>query len=427
MLRDEVNALLKVRIRAAALFFAVGLALVQVRDAVLGGEVAWQLQIAAILALALISSLLTFPGTPPARRLTEAQVATFGITAAVLAARQYHAMLAWAEQGDEASFVAAAKDAMIGSVIMMFAYATLIPSTWRGAWPYLLGLAACPVACEVVLVVTHPEVIRVIQRVASPRRWGQDTFLMATAGVLAAYGVQLVGTLRVRAIEARQMNQYRLGERIGSGGMGQVYPAEHRMLKRPCAIKLIRPEQAGSPRWLEQFEREVQATARLTHPNTVEIFDYGRTEDGTFFYVMEYLEGLTLDGLLAVGGPLDPGRVIFLLRQACDALAEAHAAGLIHRDLKPANLFVTRRGGRYDFIKVLDFGLVQEFEVDPENWTVRGPGFVMVLPHDSPDRDRLDGPRPASDRPAIGGDAPRRRIGNRPSGPTPAPRLAHSP
>ena len=141
--------------------------------------------------------------------------------------------------------------------------------------------------------------------------------------------------------------------------MGEVYLAEHRLLKRPCALKVIRPERAGDPRSLARFEHEVRATALLSDPNTMEVYDYGRTADGTFFYVMEYLHGLTLDELVGRHGPMPPGRVIYLLRQACEALAEAHAADLIHRDLKPANLFAARRGRRYDFLKLLDFGLVE--------------------------------------------------------------------
>jgi eukaryotic-like serine/threonine-protein kinase len=365
LLSDEANALYRMRLRAAILFSAAGLALVQVRDALIGGDVPWQLQVAAILALAFVFSLLSFPRPLSVRRLKGAEVAIFGIMAAVLAIRQYHVMLSWAARGDEASFVAASKDTMIGSIILMFAYAMLIPNTWRGAWPFIMGIAACPVACEVVVFLVHPEVFRLVLRFAAVRPSGQSVLQVATAGVLATYGAHLVNTLRIRAIEARQLNQYRLREQIGVGGMGEVHLAEHRMLKRPCAIKLIRPERAGNPRRLEQFEHEVRATARLTHPNTVEIFDYGHTEDGTFYYVMEYLPGLSLEGLVAADGPLMPSRVIFLLRQACEALAEAHAAGMIHRDLKPANIFATQRGGRYDFVKLLDFGLVQEV-IDPQ-------------------------------------------------------------
>ena len=127
--------------------------------------------------------------------------------------------------------------------------------------------------------------------------------------------------------------------------MGEVYLAEHQLLKRPCAIKLIRPSLSQKPRVLARFELEVRATARLSHWNTVEVFDYGRTEDGTFYYVMEYLPGLSLQELVDRHGPLPPGRIIYLLCQACDALREAHQAGLIHRDLKPPNVFSAYRGG----------------------------------------------------------------------------------
>ena len=141
--------------------------------------------------------------------------------------------------------------------------------------------------------------------------------------------------------------------------MGEVYLAEHQLLKRPCALKLIKPEAGTDPIALARFEREVQSAARLSHPNTIEIFDYGHTDDGTFYYVMEYLQGLSLADLVRQYGPLPPGRVIYLFRQVCAGLAEAHALGLVHRDLKPANVFVAVRGGESDVAKVLDFGLVK--------------------------------------------------------------------
>jgi serine/threonine protein kinase len=168
--------------------------------------------------------------------------------------------------------------------------------------------------------------------------------------------------LRFRLVTAAptQLGPYRLLRRLGAGGMGEVYQAEHPLLKRPCAIKLIRPERAGEPRVLARFEREVRLISKLSHGNTVEIFDYGRTEDGTFFYVMEYLPGLNLEELLQRHGPLPAERVIHFLRQTCQALREAHSIGLIHRDIKPANLFAAQRGGVYDVLKLLDFGLVKE-------------------------------------------------------------------
>ena len=157
------------------------------------------------------------------------------------------------------------------------------------------------------------------------------------------------------------LGQYRLKQVLGFGGMGAVYLAEHVLLRRPCAIKLIRPDQAGDPRTLIRFEREVQATATLTHSNTVEIFDYGHAEDGTFYYVMEYLPGMNLEDLVEQHGPMPPERAVHLLRQVCQALREAHGIGLIHRDIKPSNIFACERGKVYDVAKLLDFGLVKGF------------------------------------------------------------------
>ena len=185
---------------------------------------------------------------------------------------------------------------------------------------------------------------------------------MLVGAVLATYTSYVLNSLRQEVHEAKRYGQYQLVSKLGSGGMGDVFLAEHVLLKRPCALKLIRPAAAAEPTALARFEREVKTTASLTHPHTIEIFDYGHTDDGTFYYVMEYLPGLGLDQLLAEFGPLPPGRVIYLLRQACSALAEAHAAGLIHRDLKPGNLYVSERGGLCDFVKVLDFGLVKHVQ-----------------------------------------------------------------
>ena len=159
------------------------------------------------------------------------------------------------------------------------------------------------------------------------------------------FGVQTIDTLRHEAYEARQLGQYRLKERIGAGGMGEVYKAEHQLLKRPCVIKLIKPEKAGDARVLARFKREVRATSKLTHWNTIAIYDYGSTSDGVFYYVMEYLPGMSLSELVKRYGPMPPERVIHVLRQACEALAEAHGQGLVHRDIKPGNIFLAERGG----------------------------------------------------------------------------------
>jgi serine/threonine-protein kinase len=144
--------------------------------------------------------------------------------------------------------------------------------------------------------------------------------------------------------------------------MGEVYRAHHGMMRRPSALKLIRGDRASAGT-LARFEREVQMTARLTHPNTITIFDYGRTQDGVFYYAMELLDGATLQQIVAASGPQDPGRVVRILTMACGALSEAHAIGLIHRDIKPANIMLCTQGGERDVVKLLDFGLVKELEV----------------------------------------------------------------
>jgi len=199
--------------------------------------------------------------------------------------------------------------------------------------------------------------------------WDQ---VMLWLGIFIASVASYVNfSLRKEVTEARQLGQYQIEEKIGEGGMGEIYRATHAMLRRPTAIKLLRPEITGEEA-IRRFEREVRQTSRLSHPNTVAIFDYGRTPDGVFYYAMEYLDGADLKEIVERTGPMPVARAIHVLRQACGALHEAHELGLIHRDLKPGNLLLCSRGGIQDVTKVVDFGLVKDIQQSDRSLTQLG-------------------------------------------------------
>ena len=247
--------------------------------------------------------------------------------------------------------------------MLLFAYSIFIPNTWQRASIFISIFAVAPMlvmplgylaaANDMSGAMMSPQL-----KYEFAGMWIASGLIMALAAIMGIWGVFSIRSLRRAAFEARQFGHYRLRKRLGSGGMGEVYMAEHMMLKRPCAIKLIRPEKAGTPANIVRFEREVRATATLSHWNSVDVFDYGRTDDGTFYYVMEYLPGLNVQQLVDQGGPLPASRIIHLMVQVCDALHEAHSKGLVHRDIKPANIFAAQRGGLFDVAKLLDFGLV---------------------------------------------------------------------
>jgi serine/threonine-protein kinase len=244
--------------------------------------------------------------------------------------------------------------------IWVIARAVFVPSTARRT--FLLSLPA-PLSV-LALQLTHGNHYDMGGSLVEPARfwfgivpWDQTTLLLACAIAALASGINFA--LRSQVEEAKQLGQYKLDTLIGTGSMGEVYRATHALLRRPTAVKLIRPEKAG-PEMLQRFHREVRQTSRLTHPNTISIYDYGHTPENVFYYAMELLDGADLRAIVSETGPMPARRVIHILRQACGALAEAHALGLIHRDIKPTNLVLCAQGGVEDTLRVLDFGLVKD-------------------------------------------------------------------
>ncbi len=245
----------------------------------------------------------------------------------------------------------------IGSVVLMFA--AIVPNTpWKTLTASLFAVSMNPVAMLVVLARGSWQ----FGSATSALVMHYPDYILVSVAVVISHVLTRLGEQVGRA---RELGSYQLGDLLGRGGMGEVYQATHRMLARPAAIKLIRPEKVrdakgeGAQLAVRRFRREAEAAANLRSPHTVQLYDFGVTEDETFYFVMELLDGLDLETLVRRHGPLPPGRVIHIIRQVCDSLEEAHLSGLVHRDIKPANIHVGRVGLRHDYVKVLDFGLVK--------------------------------------------------------------------
>jgi serine/threonine-protein kinase len=325
----------------------------------------YQVDLAIILALLGMIALLSTRWRISLAWLKTMELLMIGVMAARLAFVQYRMMLIYSLGDDRMMAQLTMKNVVLLTSILILTYGLYVPKSWRRSALVVGPLALLPFATLTVLATQHPDAMSWLwtgwMRSDTPRirLFGFDALILFMLALGATFGARTMSRLRRQVAEARQIGQYRLRRRLGAGGMGEVYLAEHQLLKRPCAVKLIRPHDATDMHAQERFEREVRLTATLSHPNTVEIYDYGRAEDGTYYYVMEYLPGLSLAELVEQYGPLPPERAAYLLRQVCAALGEAHAAGLIHRDLKPSNIIAARRGGRDDVAKLVDFGLVR--------------------------------------------------------------------
>jgi serine/threonine-protein kinase len=262
---------------------------------------------------------------------------------------------------------------------IILSYGVLIPNTRRRSLVGVAAITAAPFVAVAAAGVANPAV----RADHVMPLFVQAATHLAFPAAIAVFAATRASALQRRAFEAERraerLGQYTLRRKLGEGGMGEVWLAEHGLLKRPCAVKFVRPDLAADPATAARFVREVQAVTGLAHVNTVRVYDYGRADDGSFYLVMEYLDGPTLEELVRKTGPLPPGRVVYLLRQLCGALAEAHAAGLVHRDLKPGNVIVATLGGQPDVAKLLDFGLVQDLSTVADDRLTRT-GTVLGTP-----------------------------------------------
>jgi eukaryotic-like serine/threonine-protein kinase len=366
---SEPQSVVRARLRELPMIYILMLLIaIFWRRAVLGNDnvALFSLDLAIILALVGIIALLSSRLPIPLAALKALELGIIGILASRVAITQYWLMLMYSLGGDKMMAQLTMKNIVLLISILILTYGLYVPKSWRRTALVVGPLALLPFAILTVLILQYPVAMGWLwtgwQLSTTPRihLFLFDAMILLLLALGATFGARTLSRLRRQVAEARQLGQYRLRRRLGAGGMGEVYLAEHQLLKRPCALKLIRTDDATDPRALARFESEVRLTATLSHPNTVEIYDYGRAEDGTYYYVMEYLPGLSLAELVECYGPLPPARVVYLLRQICGALREAHASGLIHRDIKPSNIIAARRGGMDDVAKLLDFGLVRQ-------------------------------------------------------------------
>jgi hypothetical protein len=255
-----------------------------------------------------------------------------------------------------------ARESVLPVALLLFTTAAFLPCRTAQVWLAASAFALSAFS-EWVLPLLVPEVAAYWAGQGARTAFYERLWRVTGIGILAGVSVLISRSLyrlQRTAHRAQRLGNYLIETELGAGGMGKVFVARHALICRPTAIKVLSTPEGSDPSVaIARFEREVQVSASLTHPNTITIFDFGRTSENTFYYAMEYLEGLDLERIVESFGPLPAERVVYLLRQVCGSLGEAHARGIIHRDIKPSNIFITQRGGLQDFVKVLDFGLAR--------------------------------------------------------------------
>jgi tRNA A-37 threonylcarbamoyl transferase component Bud32 len=353
---DETAALLRRRLQAAVSVIAGIMVFGVVIDSI-QGDILW-IGLRSFVSLLLIGAIILIRSRTglSLRQLRWLELGTFGIAGAQLLLVGSAFVYRYASESNPISAVNAAGNLFTGWAFLTFVYGLFIPNDWRRAARILVPASFIPFAVGLFLEWSEPAV----REALIDQHYGLPIWAPLLAAITAVFGAHVIYTVRREAFEARQLGPYRLKKKLGEGGMGEVYEAEHQLLKRPCAVKMIRTDIESDRKTLARFEREVRATAALSHWNVIAIYDYGHDEEGTFYYAMELLPGMSLKELTQYNRFLPANRAIHFLIQICAALAEAHSKGLIHRDIKPANIYATERGGVYDVAKVLDFGLVRE-------------------------------------------------------------------
>jgi serine/threonine-protein kinase len=351
LLRQRTRLMLVVVFLVAAFAALVYGFLVKVPPAISGGLAPWEHVVrVTILAVFAVAFGLTYAPKGTARRF---QLLAFWVVAIVLV---LVVPLSAAITPEEEPYLVVS--------LTLFLYAVFIPSPAR--YPVMLGVLALVTFAlsAIVMYAFVPEAQAYWAGRGGPTAL-RDYLISGAAGIamlgfVAHVASRTLYSLRRTAHQASRLGNYIVEEVLGEGGMGQVFRARHALIRRPTAVKVMQVTGEDQLSAVQRFEREVQLSATLSHPNTITIFDFGRTPDNRFYYVMEYLDGLDLQKLVDRFGPVTAARGVFILTQVSSALSEAHARGIVHRDIKPSNIFLTQRGGLYDFVKVLDFGLAKQ-------------------------------------------------------------------
>ena len=362
---------LRSRLGVLAMLVSAGLFLFLLRTPFIDGPATVALQIIALAIAALVSLALRTKASLGWRRLRTIELVLLTTTTVRLVGYGYLLVRDRALSGNTLLALGETYQAVIGMGALIVLYGMLVPNTWRRALVVVVPMALAPFLPMLVLHLLEPDAFVTMAGVYDLETISNLVMTLCVAVLTATYGAHTTHSLRAQASEALALGQYRLEERLASGGMGEIWRATHRFLARPAAIKVVHrdridplnPEAAAVV--LHRFEREAQATAALESRNTVRIYDFGSTDEGDFYYAMELLNGLDLESLVRKNGPVCASRAIHFLCQACDSLAEAHAKGQIHRDVKPSNLFACKLGRTFDVIKVLDFGLVTRAGSEP--------------------------------------------------------------